>query len=75
MHVLAGSFFVSMLLIGLMIIGAMVRSHGGRMIKALAGQTGLPKSGAILVDLRDYQMHRVKRIDDVMPLAALPLAA
>jgi hypothetical protein len=75
MHVLAGSFFVAVLIFGIGLMGVMLRSHGDRMMKALAGQTGLPQSSAVIVDLREYRMRAVTRFDDLMPLESLPLAA
>jgi hypothetical protein len=75
MHILASSFFVAVLIMGAGLMGAMLRSHGERMMRALAGQTGLPISSAIIVDLREYRTRNVKCGDDFIPLDALPLAA
>ncbi len=75
MHILASSFFVALLILSIGLMGAMLRSHGDRMVKALCGQTGLPQSSAVIVDLRQYRISAVSRLDHLMPLEPLLLAA
>ena len=78
MHILAGSFFVSAIIIGLTVILSMLRSHGNRMVRALAGQSGLPRAGATVVDLRAYRIrNQISKAAGTEPLKLepLPLAA
>lgn len=78
MHILAGSFFVSALIIGLIVTLAMLRSHGDRMVRALSGQSGLRQATATVVDLRAYRsLSQVVRTTPTerLKFEPLPLAA
>ena len=75
MHILAGSFVVLALIIGLIVILSMLRSHGNRMVHALAGQSGLPQTSATVVDLRAYRVrNQISKAAGTEPLKLEPLS-